>query len=108
MLRLFELSQTLLECKKMVDEELFPLAKAPIPGRPSIPTLWRWRQKGVRGVRLETITVGGRTYVSRAAIEKFIAGTTTAASGEPAPLRSPAARERAIARAEKELADAGI
>lgn len=29
--------------------------------RPNQSTIWRWMHKGIRGVRLETIAVGGRT-----------------------------------------------
>jgi len=31
-----------------------------LPGRPHVSTLYRWRIRGVRGVRLETVLVGGR------------------------------------------------
>jgi hypothetical protein len=69
-------------------ESLISLAAAAkiLPGRPSIPTLWRWRSRGVGGVRLETVVIGGRRYTSHEAIAKFIAGTTAARDGPPAPL----------------------
>jgi hypothetical protein len=77
-------------------------------GKPSLTTTWRWHTKGINGVRLEIARIGGRLCTSREAVARFVQGTTAAASGEPIPLRSPAARERAIARAEKELAAEGI
>ena len=47
-------------------EEILPLAEAArrLPrlraGRPTHPsTLWRWASRGIRGVRLETVRVGG-------------------------------------------------
>jgi hypothetical protein len=52
---------------------LLKLAGSWIPGRPSVPTLFRWSLRGVRGVRLETWLVGGRRFTSRDAIARFIA-----------------------------------
>jgi len=78
------------------------------PGRPHLATIWRWAQRGVKGVKLETIVVGGRRFTSSEAIERFIARTTAAANGEPAPIRTPRQRQRAIAAAEAALARDGI
>jgi len=52
-----------------------------LPGQPHLSTLWRWYRRGVRGVRLETVVVGGRRFTSRAAIERFIERTTVARDG---------------------------
>jgi hypothetical protein len=38
-----------------------------LPTHPSLPTLWRWRNRGVRGRRLESIIIGGRVLTSREA-----------------------------------------
>lgn len=78
------------------------------PGRPHLATVWRWCQRGVRGVKLETIVVGGRRFTTTEALERFIARTTAAANGEPAPIRTPRQRQRAIAAAEAALAADGI
>ncbi len=80
-------------------------ASALLPGRPSICTIWRWRTKGARGRRLESCVLGAKVYTSREALQRFAQqqGGTVAPSS-----RTPAAREKAIARAEKELAQAGI
>lgn len=43
-----------------------------IPGRPNISTIWGWANRGVRGRRLETVRVGGRTFTAREAIERFL------------------------------------
>ncbi len=65
-----------------------------ITGRkPHVSTLWRWCQKGCKGVRLDSICVGGKRFVTVAGIERFIDESTAAqdlrpASGNPA---SPAA-----------------
>jgi hypothetical protein len=53
--------------------------------------------KGVRGVRLETVMMGGRRYTSAEAVERFFA-RLTAARGEPKPAPS-GTRARQIARA---------
>ncbi len=39
-------------------------------------TLYRWALTGVRGVKLETVKVGGLLFTSREAIERFMAART--------------------------------
>jgi hypothetical protein len=62
-------------------EVVFPLAKALqfIPGKPNLSTLYRWCYKGVKGVRLETVCIGGARKTSREALERFFQATTQAA-----------------------------
>ena len=36
-------------------------------------TVWRWALRGVRGRKLRTILVGGRRYVLREDLERFLA-----------------------------------
>jgi hypothetical protein len=72
----------------LIDEKPLPLAEAArlLPKRPNPATLWRWRTKGVRGVRLRTSMIGGRRYVTRAALREFNEAVTAAAerkSAEP-------------------------
>lgn len=43
--------------------------------RISAKTALRWAIAGIRGVRLETVKVGGRRMTSRAAVCRFIAAT---------------------------------
>ena len=79
------------------------------PGRPHIATVHRWRLRGVRGVKLDSILSGGKRFTSIEAIERFIEQTTAAADGTPVPrAESNAARERRLARVEAELEAAGI
>lgn len=52
------------------------------PIRPSVPTLWRWALRGLRGVRLETIKVGGRRYTTFEAIDRFASRLTELRSPE--------------------------
>jgi len=95
---------------KLVFERLISFIEATrvTPGRPHVSTVVRWGTKGVRGVLLETILVGGRRFTSHEAIERFIAAVTAAANGEPAPTRTPAQRQREHDRAAAELARDGI
>ena len=93
------------------NEPLIPIREIPnhLPGaKPHKATVWRWVLTGVRGVKLETVLVGGRRYTNATAIERFIQATTAIANGEPVPARTSKQRERAIAAAERELAAAGI
>jgi Protein of unknown function (DUF1580) len=71
-------------------------------------TVWRWHLRGVRGVRLETLLVGGKRFTSAQALDRFFQATTAAAAGLPNPVSASAQRRKAIASAERELAEAGI
>jgi hypothetical protein len=53
--------------------------------KPHVSTLWRWCQKGCKGVRLDSICVGGKRFVTVAAIERFIDESTNAQDGRPRP-----------------------
>jgi hypothetical protein len=91
-------------------DDLVPFGKLAqhIPGRPNLSTLHRWRLRGVYGVRLPVVHIGGRVFVSKSALEQFFAAVTAAKAGSPSPQRTAKQRERAIAAAENELAEAGI
>jgi hypothetical protein len=56
-------------------EELRPLTRASrdVPGRPHLATLFRWSRKGIRGVRLVTMVIGGRRFTSVQAVGRFLA-----------------------------------
>lgn len=91
-------------------EDLLSLreACAALPGRPHISTIHRWRLRGVRGVRLETILVGGRRFTSRTAIADFIARAsgTEKAGGTLADSVLGSTRQKQIAAAERRFHDA--
>ena len=75
-------------------------------------TIWRWITGGVRAidgtrVRLEAVRVGGRWLTSREAIERFSASLTGTPT-EAAPIRTPAARQRAAEAAQKKLTAIGV
>ena len=96
-------------------EELLTLSAAArrLPGRRSgkclaASTLWRWSVRGIGAVRLEAVRIGGTTYTSAEALQRFAERTTAAANHEPAPAATVAQRRRAIEAAEQELIAAGL
>lgn len=70
----------------------------------SVPTSWRWAQRGIGGHILETMSVGGRKFTTREAFQRWIA----AINGEPNHLETPRQREAAINRAEKRAVQLGV
>jgi len=71
-------------------------------------TLWRWSKRGIRGVKLETVLVGGIRCTSREAMARFFERTTAAADGQPIPSATASERRRALQAAERELLDEGL
>ena len=53
-------------------------------------TFQRWRSRGVHGVRLESILIGGERYTSEEALQRFFAAITAAADGQPVESYAPA------------------
>ena len=49
-----------------------PEARLEVPGTPHVSTLHRWRLRGIGGVRLETIRIGGRILTSRQSLARFL------------------------------------
>jgi hypothetical protein len=69
------------------NEQLVPLNEVPalLPSRGSgkrihISAIYRWAQRGIRGIRLEVIRVGGTTYTSREALQRFASPSPTAST----------------------------
>lgn len=85
-------------------EELLSLAQAArlIPSRPHVSTLWRWCGRGVRGVRLRTVIVGGRRYTTAAYVADFVAELSASPEAAPA---VPAGRARQISSASARAAE---
>jgi hypothetical protein len=72
-------------------------------GRPVSPsTVWRWASRGLRGVRLEIIRIGGVACTSAAALRDFFATLNTQPERPPA-----AGGEKHQERVERELAARG-
>ncbi len=63
---------------RLLAEDVIRLSEvsAELPGRVDVSTVWRWAQRGVRGVKLETVTIGGKRMTSRQAVSRFIAATS--------------------------------
>lgn len=87
------------------NEQLLTLSEAAntLPSRPHSSTIHRWRLRGIRGQRLETLLIGGRRYTSVEALGRFFARTTIASA--PAHVEGPSDRSRQseIAAAEAEV-----
>jgi hypothetical protein len=88
----------------ITQERVFPLNHAPrqkeLPRRrygkrPHVATLYRWAKRGLCGVRLETISVGGTLCTSVEALQRFFAGLTDIAS--PPTQTSHRTRQQALA-----------
>lgn len=98
----------------LIDTELetlmtFQDARTSFPGdrRLSLATLHRWRLHGVRGVRLETVLIGGLRYTSCEAIIRFIAAQN-AADAPATPVITASQRRRQSEAARTELARMGV
>lgn len=59
--------------------------------KPHVSTLWRWCLKGCKGVKLESICIGGKRFVTATAIERFIDASSEARPGQPTQPPAPAA-----------------
>lgn len=75
--------------------------------RPHISCVYRWSQRGCRGVVLETLQIGGTRCTSLEALQRFFERLTAARNGAPAPTRTSKQRQRATETANKELAESG-
>lgn len=72
-------------------EELvsFSTARGLVPGkRPHLSALYRWAYKGVRGVKLDYVMIGGAKFTSREALQRFFECVTSAADQLSRPLVS--------------------
>ena len=56
----------------LLAEQRVALTELAHPQRVSSSTVWRWTMRGLRGVRLETYSIGGRRFTTREAFDRFI------------------------------------
>lgn len=82
-----------------IRDSLLPLSTLVrhLPNAPSPATLWRWHKRGILGIRLEIIRIGGRVYSTDAALADFIRATTEAraeADNAQSEARPPATEDR--------------
>lgn len=92
---------------EVLSERRLTLSRLASENGVNVATVWRWCTRGVRGVKLESLAVGGRRYTSAEAFERFLAATNPESTSTP-PAPTPHQRRKAIEAAEKELAKAGI
>ena len=72
-------------------------------------TLIRWRTRGVRGIKLEAVRIGGRWFTSREALARFITRLTCAATDSSQVRSEPSAnRKRMIGLANRQLDAMGV
>lgn len=86
-------------------EQMIPLQEAPkhLPRRAGgkrihVSACYRWITRGVRGVVLESVKIGGGIFTSIEAIERFI-GRLSGNGAVATPVETPSARQRRIDRA---------
>ena len=95
---------------ELLTETLVSLAKAAreeVPTRPHHSTVWRWSKKGIKGVKLETVVIGGFTYTTREAVARCCERINEPAAPAPQP-RTRREEKAAIAKAERILKRAGV
>ena len=75
---------------------------------PNRSTVHRWRTRGARGVRLETVLIGGKRFTSESKLQAFNAATTAAADGVEPVAAVSATSTRSSSQAAAFLAAEGI
>ena len=96
------------------EEELLTLTQAarryrPPDARPLAPsTIWRWQKKGISGVRLETICIGGTRYTSAEKMQLFFDAVTLARSTQGVAQEPNAESGTRSAATKKRLQEAGL
>lgn len=75
--------------------------------RPHVATLFRWASVGCRGIRLETVQIGGTKCTSRAALDRFFARLSQTPAA-PASNGPPAAAQLDAAQIKRELDKEGL
>ena len=98
---------------KIDKEQLITLADAAamLPRRragrkPHVSTIYRWASRGLKGIVLETLVVGGTTCTSVDALQRFFDGLSQRIPNQPG--LQPKQIEMQLRRASKILDDAGI
>ena len=74
--------------------------------RPNPCTAWRWSTKGVKGIKLQVLFVGGTRLTTEEWVQDFIDAVSKAnmAKHEAAPMQTPRQQERNAEKAAKKLA----
>ncbi len=95
-------------------EKLLPIKDVPkwceqtFEKRVSMSTIYRWHLRGIRGVKLETILIGGQRYTSYTRLTDFFTRSTDAAESKPVEKEVILPDTKNVSSAEQALADAGM
>jgi hypothetical protein len=89
---------------QLLREERIALTKLAQEQSVSVPTTWRWTQRGVKGKVLASFSCGGRKFTTREAFQRWI----SALNGERVTVENPRQRERAIGNAERRAEQLGV
>jgi hypothetical protein len=86
----------------------FTQAAAHLPRRrrgrkAAVSTLYRWASAGVRGIRLETLQVGGTLCTSVQALQRFFDRLTARTQGQDHSADSSGAKQRRLERVDQQL-----
>lgn len=98
----------------VMNEHIVPLSQVSLPGRSAgkrihVATVHRWVMRGIRGIRLEAVTVGGRKVTSHEAIQRFAEALTARERGETYPtIRTSRQRQQQAEAAKRELIAEGV
>lgn len=93
-------TETVFSLTEAAKKNLLPTRRA--GKRPNVATFYRWAQRGVRGIVLESIQVGGTKCTSAEAIQRFCERLSGPA--EVLPFPTSVGQEKAIEQAIRELA----
>lgn len=93
----------------LLDEDRLTLNELAREEGVSPSTVWRWTQRGVRGQKLEAISVAGRRVTSRQAFARWVAATNVARDGDlPTRVSTNRQQEKNQAQAEAYLKQEGF
>ena len=70
-----------------------------------VSTIWRWSSRGIRGIKLATVRVGGMIFTSREALRNFFDQLN---NSETLELDKPVRRRRRATRVKQRLKDKGL
>jgi hypothetical protein len=96
-----------------LQEELLTLGQAAQHAKPgdrrlAPSTIWRWYRKGIAGVKLETICIGGIRHTSFEALQRFFNGVTAARDHVEKPSNCNGDTGQRSELTEQQLRDAGL
>jgi len=94
--------------KHLLNEQRLSLVQAARRVGVNPSTAWRWALHGVRGVRLESFSIGAKRFTTSESLERFTEACSAAANRERPQPRTTRQRSRDFQQAEHELDRAGI